>query len=1131
MTENTKKVIITAAEKEFAIVGIGASAGGLDAFTRFLKATPEKSGMAFVVVQHLDPTHNSILPDILSRVTNIPVHEITDEIKLQPDNIYVIPSNKTLTSTDGILLLTPRNKVGPNLAVDIFFESLAVVHQSNAIGVVLSGNGMDGTQGLKAIKAHGGITFAQDNSSSNNSMPNSAILAEVVDFILAPEEIPERIIQIRNNYKAHYLDSDYELTKEEDEIFRQILSMLQLRSGVDFTFYKQTTIRRRLARRMALSKTETLSAYLKLLQSDKDELPALFQDTLIPVTSFFRDQKTWQTLNETVFPSLLKNKSGSDPIRIWSVACSTGEEAYSLAISIHEFLTSHSIAKEVQIFGSDISEPAITKARLGIYTESDVKSVSDKRLKNYFTKTIGGYQVNRLIRDSCVFAVHNFLKDPPFNKIDLVSCRNVLIYLDKFLQKKALTTFHYTLKDPGFLLLGKSETALAADELFSTFVKPDKIYSRKPVQARFTPHIIKPLKKHTFDAGKKNVKSKTSETDFKKSAETILLSNYTPASVIVNEHMDVVHISGQISFFLEPSQGKPSFNLIKMARGSLGFELRNAVQKAKNANGVFIRENIPLQSHNLHYLVSIEVLPLTDTVDPHFLVLFRKTLQATKDEKDAAAGGEKDATSLRVIQLEKELAQAREDMLTITTEQEVSNEELQSANEELLSGSEELQSLNEELETTKEEVQSTNEELTVVNQELMEKQDQLNRDRLYAETIIETLREPFVILDKEFRIKTVGNAFYKKFRLTKKETEGKLFFEIADGQWNDTFLRSMLEKIISKKTKLDDFEFNLNLSALGKCTMLLNARQLASEKNEEDLILLSIEDITEKKIAEQRRNSFADELEAKVKERTFALEQSNQQLQQFSHSASHEFQEPLRKIVIFSKLLQEPEKERTPEKTQLYLTKIDYASQRLAKLIQEMLNFAHMNSSSKLVEKVDLNTILKDILFDFELLIAEKKATITSDELPEIEAVPFQMNQLFYDLICNAIKFSKPAVPLKVHISSKKLTANEVKVHPELDPKLRYYELIFKDNGIGFDQKYAHQIFVMFQRLHETSTYPGTGIGLALCKKIVQNYHGKIFTEGVEDEGASFHVFLPVKQPESKTEPEVKKSSQTNLTM
>ncbi|MBL0134814.1 MAG: hypothetical protein IPP79_12860 [Chitinophagaceae bacterium] len=475
----------------FPVVGIGASAGGLEAFKRLLKSIPEQSGMAFVLVQHLAPNHESLLPDILQKVTTIPVLEITNDIKVEPDHIYVIPSNKMMIASDGVLLLAPRlasKKYERNLPIDIFFTSLAEVHQSHAIGVVLSGTATDGTMGLKAIKDHGGITIAQDEASAAyEGMPNSAIQAGVVDFILPPEKIPEKLIELIKIFNnANYEDNSTPL--EDDEVFRQIISVLRLRKGTDFTYYKQTTIRRRILRRMAINKNDEPLKYLRYLKENKQEQDLLYQDLLIPVTSFFRDRKSFDNLSENVLPLLIKNKAANEPIRIWVAGCSTGEEAYSFAISIKELLgndPSSETEEKVQIFATDLSEPAIITARLGIYKKLDLAGISAKRLNDYFTKTNDSYQINRPLRDMCVFANHNFLKDPPFGKIDLISCRNVLIYLEPYLQKKALTTFHYALNPKGFLLLGKSETTGGVSNLFTLATKNEKLYIRKDVSSRF----------------------------------------------------------------------------------------------------------------------------------------------------------------------------------------------------------------------------------------------------------------------------------------------------------------------------------------------------------------------------------------------------------------------------------------------------------------------------------------------------------------------------------------------------------------------------------------------------------------------------------------------------------------------
>jgi two-component system CheB/CheR fusion protein len=528
----------------FTVVGIGASAGGLDAFKSLIKAIPENSGMAYMLVQHLDPAHESILPEILQRVTKIPVLEITNDIHLEPDHIYVIPPNKMLISVDGVLKLTDRAKK-INLSIDIFFTSLADVHKEFAVGVVLSGTGSDGTLGLKAIKEHGGISIAQNTeSAAYDTMPQSAINAGVVDFILAPEKIPEQLAHINSTYSSTHVfkEEEEELPKDDEAVFKQILSLLRQRTGVDFTYYKQPTFHRRIARRIAITKKKNLADYLKFLRTDKSEQDALFQDVLIPVTSFFRDPKTFEFLCSKIIPTLFKNKSNNEPIRIWVAGCSTGEEAYSIAICLHEYLTlTKREGMKVQLFASDISETAIKKARHGIFDKAEVEKLSPERIKNYFTKSNGGYEVTKHIRDLCVFAPHNFLKDPPFAKIDLISCRNVLIYMDSFLQKKALTTFHYALKENGFLILGKSESTNNVPELFAAADKHEKIYSRKQQPGRFM-HVATERKEEALAIkSQKAAKQEANQTDFRKSAEQMLLSKFTPASVVINEQMDIVH--------------------------------------------------------------------------------------------------------------------------------------------------------------------------------------------------------------------------------------------------------------------------------------------------------------------------------------------------------------------------------------------------------------------------------------------------------------------------------------------------------------------------------------------------------------------------------------------------------------
>jgi two-component system CheB/CheR fusion protein len=682
--------------------------------------------------------------------------------------------------------------------------------------------------------------------------------------------------------------------------------------------------------------------------------------------------------------------------------------------------------------------------------------------------------------------------------------------MDSFLQKKALGTFHYALKDHGYLLVGKAESVGASADLFVPLSKQEKIYSRKQGPGRLIPTqgVVKPEKKSSRDK-KVVVPRNMAQPDFRKSAEAVLVSRHTPPSVIVDEHMEVVHISGTVTPFLEPPAGKPTFNLLKMAREGLGFELRNALYKSKTSKEPVKKTDIPIKNGEEKLLVSLEIIPLPDTVDPYYLILFSRNTARTslwdkvwKKLNQPPIRSGKNEMQLQNEAMKKELAQVREDMRGISEEQEATNEELQSANEELLSSNEEMQSLNEELETSKEELQSTNEELIIINQELMDSQEQLKDYLHYTEAIVATLREPLLVLNNKLHIQSANAAFYKKFDAAEREIEGKPLFEIQERQWDNDKLKTLLNKILPEQEILHDFEIEIDLPSAGKRDLLLNARELVDGKKAERLILFAMEDVTEQKMAiENYQNSISQ------------LKKTNEQLDQFVHVASHDLQEPLRKVLTFAGRLRDKGKERLTGQIETYLDKIETSASRMTSLNKDLLDYSRLSEPIDLFESTDLNENIGTILVDFELLAEEKKAQINVGKLPVIQAIPVQMNQLFYNLIGNALKFSQKDVPPKVNITSRKLTQKEVTENATLKPHLEYVEIIVEDQGIGFDQKYEHQIFTIFQRLNQQSEYSGTGIGLAMVKRIVDNHQGKVFAFSKIGEGAEFHIILPVEQP------------------
>ena len=1100
---------------------------------------------------------------------------------------------------------------------------------------MLSGTASDGTRGLKAIKDYGGITFAQDEASAAyEGMPQSAIQAGVVDFVLPPEEIVLKLLEIKKQLQL----SDEELQNlphQDEEVFKQILAILRVRKRTDFTYYKQSTIRRRILRRIAINKLEEPADYLQFLKKHKTEQDLLFQDMLIPVTAFFRDSKVYEHLCATVFPQIMEQRADGEAIRVWVAACSTGEEAYSMAICLKSLMGDELV--KVQIFATDISEPAIVKARSGIYTKNEIEGLPDNHLEEYFTKIPNGYQVNREIRDMCVFAVHDFLNDPPFGRIDLVSCRNVLIYMEPYLQKKALTTFHYSLKPKGFLLLGKSETSGSVPDLFAPADKHIKIFVRKDVPGRFmqvnNPHNDQSLNDDHIHPANLNL-----QTDFQKTADDILLSRYTPAGVVINEAMDIVHFRGTTGLYLEQQPGKPSHNLLKMARSGLAFELRNMLHKAKKTNLAVEIANIPLIINGQQHIITIEAIPLPNIVEPHYLILFHETAAHLHIPGGKTRGFSKtklNERDLYINQLEKEIAQNREDMRRITEDQEAANEELQSSNEELLSGSEELQSLNEELETSKEELQSTNEELLVVNQELVNLNEQVTSARNYAESIVATIHEPMLVLEKDLRVRSANQAFYDIFRVTEPVTKGFPLYELGNGQWNIPRLRELLENILVSSKPLQDFELTHVFPVIGEKIMMLNATKIIRDNPDEELILLAINDITEVRtkslavmmlekdllrkdidgyklnkdilendVAERTKElnrvnkelvfqnaekekradelavanaelayqnkikavladelvlantellyqnkikakladelvlantelvyqnaikaKLADELvlantelifqNAEKEKRATELMIANKELESFTYISSHDMQEPLRKIQTFTKLILDKEYDILSEKGKVYFQRIENSAQRMRQLITDLLDFSSVKTAERKFEKTDLRVIVQEVKNDFKEVLKEKEGSIEIGEMCPATVIPFQLRQLMQNLISNAIKFSDPGRPPHIVVQSELTQGSILKKNYSLGNKefslnKIYCHISVADNGIGFEEEYKERIFDLFQRLHGKADYPGTGIGLSIVKKIVENHSGFIIASSKPDQGACFDIFLPV---------------------
>jgi len=973
---------VTNGKPTFPVVGIGASAGGLEAFEQFFAHMPAatESGMAIVLVQHLDPTHKSILSDLVKRYTRMQVHEVEDGMAVEPNCAYIIPPNKDMALLHGTLhLMDPDAPRGLRLPIDFFFRSLAQDQCERAICIVLSGTGTDGTLGLKAIKEVGGMAMAQDPESAKyDGMPRSAIATGLVDYILPAREMPEQLIAYAQHAFGRTLRKAPDAVPKAADLHKKIFVLLRAQTGHDFSHYKQNTVRRRIERRLALHQIEKLDAYVRYLQQNPLEVEALFRELLIGVTSFFRDPEAFEVLAEQAIPRLLTGKGPGEPLRVWVPGCSTGEEAFSIAMLLQEQVVAKRRDLKIQVFATDIDREAIDKARAGVYPNSIAADVSPERLARFFRQEDTAYRIKKMIRDLVVFAVQNVVEDPPFSRVDLISCRNLLIYMEPELQKKVVPLFHYALKQDGFLLLGNSESIGEFVDLFAALDRKWKLYQRKggvaprPVMLDFASPL--PTREKTPGRGAKAGEG-AAQVDYRELAQQALLAHYTPACAIINERCEVLYIHGRTGKYLEPAPGEASLNILRMAREGLRLELTTAIRKAVAQKEAIHYRGLRVKANGETHTLNLMVQPVLEPASMRglMLVIFEDVPPENDLEVVGVPEDQITDTDQRIVELEQELRAKTEYLQTAMEELETSNEELKSINEELQSANEELQSTNEELETSKEELQSVNEELVTVNTELQRKLDELaraNNDmnnllagteigtvfvdndlliqrftspatelinliqtdvgrpighivsnldyghlvedvqsvldslipkemevtsregrwylmrilpyrtlenviegavmtfvditaqkemqeqlrelaqavqsaRDYAESIIDTIREPLVVLDAELRVVSASQSFYQVFQVRPEETEGRLIYELGNRQWDIPELRELLEDILPQHNSFKNFRVTHDFETIGKRAMLLNAREVRQEAGEERLILLAIEDVAQ----------------------------------------------------------------------------------------------------------------------------------------------------------------------------------------------------------------------------------------------------------------------------------------------
>lgn len=1131
------------------IVAIGASAGGLEAVSLFLKYLPVNTGMAFFYVQHLSPDHPSNLATILSHSTKMLVQEVKDNLLVERNKVYVCTPNREITLEKGRIKLKPRLTAQlPYLPIDDFFKSLVKSYKESTMGIVLSGNASDGTEGLRAIRDAGGITFAQDSSAKYDSMPKSAIAKNAAIFIMSPKQIARHLVTIsKKGFILPGKKSDIDLRIQSDSpALKTLFSIMYKSTGVDFSYYKLSALKRRLSYRMLHCGIDSLHNYIELLGQKNNETTLLFKDLLINVTSFFRDPIVFRYLKSTFFPKLFKSKGHGQTLRIWVAACSTGEEVYSIAMIIAELRATHAGKIPVKIFASDLSEQVINSARLGEYSEQDVKHISKSRLKRFFTQTGDRYRVNKELREMCVFAPHNILSDPPFSRIDFVSCCNLLIYFDPAAQKKALATMCFALNDGGYLMLGKSESIGSSSQLFTQTDSKLKIYSRKravgtrkiPVLMNRLPGSLLPKErikstrpKHTPDEA----------TDLDRVIDEILLSKHMPACAIINKDLDILKFRGSTFIFLSHNSGNASLNILKMTRPEFAFELRNAIHKAFKTQDTVTKTGIEIKTGSKTRTMSIEVTPLKVDWDESLLAVVFKLFDKTEVHTVASPGKKEsaDRKDLKIKQLAHELMTTRSEMNSVIENQENAFEELQAANEEIVSTNEEFQTLNEELETSKEEIEATNEELISTNHELQMRNDMLTESYKYSEAIIATIHEPLLILDSNLHVRSANKAYYKIFLANKEETEGMLFYDLGNKQWDRTQLRRLLAATVSRNVDFNNFEIKHVFAGIGEKILLLNAHRIIQKTHGEQLILLAIEDITERARHHQKEKEILQkdirlhkedkiELEKAVRRRTRQLEQKNIELEDankdltsFTYISSHDLQEPLRKIKNFVSVLIDEEKKKLSPDGRDYLQRTYETARRMQTLIEDLLTYSRTKNLERRFESTDLNLLLQEVEHEYEEALIDKNVVIKATKLPQINVIRFQFRQLLHNLISNSVKFAKPGIPSRIAIKSRIIKGSNFNLqkHPagthKLYAKTDYCHIVYTDNGIGFDPLYNERIFHVFQRLHSQEEYQGTGMGLAICQRIIEIHKGVITAHGKINNGVRFDIYIPVGKPDA----------------
>ena len=1201
-------------DSDLIVVGIGTSAGGLQSLKEFFSAMPIDSDLAFVVIQHLDPHHVSYMADLLAKCTKMTVVQAEDGMPVEANSVYTIPPNRFLTIRNSHLCLTePVKHGGARMPIDFFFRSLAEDKHEKAICIIFSGSGSDGTLGLREVRGAGGMTLVQQPETAQfDAMLRSAIRTGMVDRVLPLKEMPDAILNYARQSYAGLIGDD---TARFDSL-DAILDLLATRNENDFTAYKKTTLLRRIERRMGLNHIASLSDYLRFLQENPDEIDYLAKDMLIGVSSFFRDAEAFDELRRTVIAPLIRERDSNSPLRVWVPGCATGEEPYSIAILLREELAAANKTCPIQLFASDVAGDSLKFAREGMYPRSIAADVSEQRLNDFFTKQDSTYQISKRLRESIIFSAQNLLTEAPFSKLDLISCRNFLIYIEPIVQRRILSLFAFALNPGGYLFLGKSDGMAGPSGLFTAVSSKWRIYRRNnSVQPGISEFLFSFAGK-TRGAAPPQKWEPLASLNLSELNQHVLLKHFAASIALIDEQGNILHFYGATQRYLEHPTGEASLNLLNMLENRLAAKFRIALGNVVQKNEPVTLERVQFNRDDSSLLVNVTIRPVIRHLrgDRLFAVIFEDVHEQAPAVSHAEAQAKKigEDESL-VMQLELELRTLKAEFQTTINEYETSAEELKAANEEILS-------INEELETSKEEIQAVNEELNTVNNQLnmkVEEITQVNNDlvnflnsseiatifldnefrikrftpsavklmnlissdvgrplshvthqfvsvdltaaaekvlhslagiekdiqassgdwyvmrclpyrtldnkidgviftftdvsalkrseesmqaaRNYAENIVQTIREPLLVLDRDLRVISANRAFYQTFQVSPQDTQNRHIFELGHRQWDIPQLRDLLEDILPSNTKFEDFEVDFDFPGIGPRTMLLNARRISNGSDPTEFILLVLEDFTERKRAAELLKS-----EEQLRQKALELEQQLiasgrlVSLGEITASMAHEFNNPLGIIMGFAEDLLSETDPTSPQYKSLAI--IDEETKRCAKLIRSLLEFSRPTSTERRSTDV-ANAVRKSTDLVANHLYKQKIEPVTEmdEHLPKVDADPQQLEQVLVNLYLNAIDAMPDGGTLTVR-------ASPASKSPENDTAGEVIISVM-DTGFGIEPENLPKIFHPFFTAKKKT---GLGLGLSICERIVKNHGGRIEVDSELGKGTSFKVHLPL---------------------